>query len=76
MRKVLLFVVPLFVVGSFGAAQASHHSSFAKTTVCHKVNSKTNPYQRIVVRSAATLKTYTAKPEDIIPAPGRARRRC
>jgi hypothetical protein len=69
MRKLLLFAVPLFVVGSLGAAQAAHHSAFAKTALCHKVNSKTKPYQRIVATNTAMLKTYIAKPADIIPAP-------
>jgi hypothetical protein len=69
MRKLLLLAVPLFVLGSFGVAQASHHKALAKTAVCHKVSSTTAPYERVVVVGSKQLKTYTANAADIIPAP-------
>jgi len=66
MRKLLLLAVPVFVLGSFGVAQASHHQAVAKTPVCHKVGSS---YQRVVAVGSKQLKTYTANQADIIPAP-------
>ena len=66
MRKLLLLAVPLFVLGSFGVAQASHDGAAAKTAVCHKVGTK---YQRITVVGSKQLKAYTANQADIIPAP-------
>ena len=69
MRKLLLFAVPIFAIGSVGVAQASHKHAFAKTPVCHKVTSKTTPYQRVIANGPAQLKRYTAIAADIVPAP-------
>jgi hypothetical protein len=69
MRKLLLLAVPVFVLGSFGVAQASHHQALAKTPVCHKVDSKTKPYQRVIAVGSAQLKKYVATQADIVPAP-------
>ena len=66
MRKLLLLAVPVFVLGSFGVAQASHRHAVAKTPVCHKVNSS---YQRVTAVGSKQLKAYTANAADIIPAP-------
>jgi len=68
MRKLLLLAVPLFVAGSLGA-QAARHTSFTSTAVCDLTGSKTKPYQRVVAGTAAALRTYSAKPDDIVPAP-------
>jgi hypothetical protein len=64
-----MFVLPILVVGSFGIAHAARTTSFAKTAVCDLTTSKAKPYQRVVATTAAALKRYAAKPEDIIPAP-------
>ncbi|HZO98469.1 MAG TPA: CHRD domain-containing protein [Gaiellaceae bacterium] len=68
MRKLLLWVVPLFAA-SFGLADAARDTSFAKTAVCDLTSSKTKPYQRVIATSPAALRRYTAKPADIVPAP-------
>ena len=70
MRRLLLFAVPLLVLGSFGIADAARDASFAKTPVCDLTSSKTKPYQRVVATTRAQLKQYSAKPEDIVPAVG------
>jgi len=70
MRRLLIFTLPLLAVGSFGIAHAARTSSFAKTPVCDLTSSKSKPYQRVVATTAAALRTYAAKPDDIIPAPG------
>ncbi len=68
MRKLVLVGAALFAVGSFGAAQASHGQTAAKTAVCHRTSSKTKPYIRVVVAGAA-LKKAIASSDDIVPAP-------
>jgi hypothetical protein len=69
MRRLLIWIVPLFVVGSFGLADAALNTPFAKTAVCDLTKSKTAPYQRVVATTAAALRSYTKKPDDIVPAP-------
>jgi hypothetical protein len=68
MRKLVLVGAALFAVGSFGAAQASHGQTTAKTAVCHKTSSTKKPYTRVVV-SGAALKKAIASSDDIVPAP-------
>ena len=67
MRKLLLLAAPLFVLGSLGLANAASDTSFKKTAVCDLTKAK--QYTRVIATTAAGLKKYTAKPEDIIPAP-------
>lgn len=69
MRKLFMWVVPLLVVGSFGVADAARNTPFAKTAVCDLTKSKTAPYKRVVATTAAALRSYNAKPDDIVPAP-------
>jgi hypothetical protein len=70
MRRFLLLAVPVFALGSlFGIAQASQQKELARIPVCHKVSSKTNPYQRVIAVGSAQLKRYTAIAADIVPAP-------
>jgi hypothetical protein len=69
MRRLLIVVLPVLVAGSFGIADAARTSSFAKTAVCDLTSSKAKPYKRVVATNAAALRTYAAKPGDIIPAP-------
>lgn len=69
MRRLLIWIVPVFVLGSFGLADAARNTSFVKTAVCDLTNSKTTPYKRVVATTAAALRSYTKKPDDIVPAP-------
>src|SRR5262245_36652917 len=66
MRKLLLLALPVFALGSFGVAQASHRQAVAKTPVCHQVGSK---YHRVIALGSKQLKGFTANAADIIPAP-------
>ena len=68
MRKLLLVGAALFAVGSIGAAQASHSRTAAKAAVCHKTNSASRPYQRVVLSGAALTKAIAGS-DDIVPAP-------
>ena len=69
MRRLLIWMVPVFVLGSFGLADAARNAPFARTAVCDLTGSKTAPYKRVVATTAAALRSYTQKPDDIIPAP-------
>ena len=69
MRRLLIWIVPVFVLGSFGLADAARNTTFVKTPVCDLTGSKTTPYKRVVATTAAVLRSYNKKPDDIIPAP-------
>ena len=66
MRRLLMFAVPLLVVGSFGIADAARNAPFAKTAVCDLTSSKTKPYHRVIAATRVQLKQYSAKPEEYI----------
>jgi len=69
MRRLLIWIVPVFLLGSFGLADAARNAPFARTAVCDLTSSKTAPYKRVVATTAAALRGYSKKPDDIIPAP-------
>jgi hypothetical protein len=69
MRRLLIWIVPIFVLGSFGLADAARNTSTVRTAVCDLTSSKTAPYKRVVATTAAALRSYTKKADDIIPAP-------
>jgi hypothetical protein len=69
MRRLLIWIIPVFVLGSFSLADAARNTPFATTPVCDLTGSKTAPYKRVVATTAAALRSYNKKPDDIIPAP-------
>jgi hypothetical protein len=69
MRRLLLLALPLAIFGSFGVAQASQRAAEARVPVCHKTDSKTAPYQKVIAVGSKQLRSYTANQADIIPAP-------
>jgi hypothetical protein len=64
------FGVLLVMLGLSGIAltAASAHTTAAKTTICHRTASKTNPYVRQTV-SGRALRAALKRPADIVPAP-------
>jgi hypothetical protein len=61
----------LLALGSLALAtmtSAGARTDAAKTTICHRTASKTNPYVKQTV-SGAALKAAIKRPADIIPAP-------
>jgi hypothetical protein len=64
------FVVLVATVGLAGIAltAANAHIRAAKTTICHRTASKTNPYVKQTV-SGKALRDALKRPADIVPAP-------
>jgi CHRD domain-containing protein len=64
------FVVLVATVGFAGVAltAANAHTHAAKTTICHRTASKTNPYVKQTV-SGKALRDALKRPADIVPAP-------
>jgi hypothetical protein len=67
------FALLLVALGCAGIAltTASAHPTAAKTTICHRTASKTNPYVKQRV-SGAALRAALKRPADIVPAPAGA----
>lgn len=64
------FVVLVATIGFAGVAltAANAHIRAAKTTICHRTSSKTNPYVKQTV-SGKALRDALKRPADIVPAP-------
>jgi hypothetical protein len=70
MKRVVVLVVTIGFAG-VALAAANAHTRAAKTTICHRTASKTNPYVKQVV-SGKALRDALKRPADIIPAPAGA----
>lgn len=71
MRLLFIGAAALALAAPLASADAPGPTSAQlKVSICHKTTSKTRPYVKIVVRTAATLRAHTATHhQDIIPAP-------
>ena len=67
MKPLVLLLVMLSIAG-ISLATASARSHAAKTTICHRTSSKTNPYIKESV-SGKALQAALKRPADIVPAP-------
>jgi hypothetical protein len=67
MKPFALLLVALVCAG-IALTTATARTSAAKTTICHRTASKTNPYVKQQV-SGAALRAALKRPADIVPAP-------
>jgi hypothetical protein len=70
MKPFALLLVALCCAG-IALTAASARTTAAKTTICHRTASKTNPYVKQRV-SGAALRAALKRPADIVPAPAGA----
>src|SRR5262245_11113867 len=70
MKPFALLLVALICAG-IALTAASARTTAAKTTICHRTASKTNPYVKQRV-SGAALRAALKRPADIVPAPAGA----
>jgi hypothetical protein len=71
MKRLLVVVVALAATGSLAAAEDAESKRTLRVAICHKTNSVSRPYQRIVVTTASARAAHVRHPDDIIPAPRR-----
>jgi hypothetical protein len=67
MKRLVVLVATIGVAG-IALTAANAHTHAAKTTICHRTSSKTNPYVKQSV-SGAALRNALKRPADIVPAP-------
>ena len=67
MKRLGLLLAMLALAG-IALTAANAHTHAAKTTICHRTASKTNPYVRQTV-SGKALRDALKRPADIVPAP-------
>jgi hypothetical protein len=70
MKRVVVLVATVGFAG-VALAAANAHTGAAKTTICHRTASKTNPYVKQTV-SGKALRDALKRPADIVPAPAGA----
>jgi hypothetical protein len=66
--KRLGVVLAMLALGGIALTAANARTHAAKTTICHRTASKTNPYVRQTVAGKA-LRDALKRPADIVPAP-------
>jgi hypothetical protein len=69
--KPLGLLLVMVAIGGIALSAASAHASAAKTAICHRTGSRSNPYVRQRV-SGAALRAALKRPADIVPAPAGA----
>jgi len=66
--KRLAFLIAMLGLAGIALTAANARTDAAKTTICHRTASKTNPYVKQTV-SGKALRDALKRPADIIPAP-------